>query len=227
MTATVAPALGEPTPALPIGAASLPASAKALYAILVLAANRNGHVLRRTALLAAEALEVSMTLPQMKQLTTQGGPDMQRMMELMFGAQGELKIYVAAADAHSVVMAYTSPERLKAALDFYRSKQPGLSRDAGVAKVAAALPAGSQVVAYVSLGGVAKAAKQFATMFPGGQSVIPDFADSPTFGIAAKVSPAGAEGHLVVTAETLRVIGAAVAKARGAAPAPGPKAPSR
>ncbi len=168
-----------------------------------------------------EALEVSMTLPQLKQLTNPGGPDMQRMMELMFGAQGELKIYVAAADAHTVVMAYTSPERLKAALAFSQSKQPGLSSDAGVAKVAAALPPGSQVVAYVSLGGVAKAAKQFATMFPGGHSVIPDFADSPPFGIAAKVSPAGAEGHLVVTAETLRVIGAAVAKARGAAPAPG------
>ena len=116
------------------------------------------------------------------------------------------------------MMAYTSLERLKAALDFYKSKQPGLSGDAGVAKVAAALPPGSQVVAYASLSGVAKVAQQFAAMLPGGRATaIPDFPDSPPLGIAAKVSPSGAEGHLIVTAETLRAIGDAVAKARGAA----------
>jgi hypothetical protein len=36
------------------------------------------------------------------------------------------------------------------------------------------------------------------------------------------VSPAGVEGHLVITAETLRAIGDAVAKARRAALGPNP-----
>ncbi len=51
-------------------------------------------------------------------------------------------------------------------------------------------------------------------------AAIPEFADSPPLGMAVKFSSAGAEGHLVVTAETLRTIGDAVAKARGAASAP-------
>jgi hypothetical protein len=163
-----------------------------------------------------------MDLPDMKLYTPPGGPDPQEMMKLMFGADGKLKIYVAPADEHAVVMAYTSLDRLKAALEFYKSNQPGLLGDAGVAKVAAALPPGSQAVAYASLGGVAKVAQQFATMLPGGRATtIPDFPDSPPLGIAVKVSPSGAEGHLVVTAETLRAIGDVVAKARGEAPRAG------
>ena len=50
-------------------------------------------------------------------------------------------------------MSYISPERLKEAIEFYKSKKPGLSADASVAKVAAKLPAGSQFIAYVSLSG--------------------------------------------------------------------------
>ncbi len=176
---------------------------------------------QRIPLRETEALEVSMELPDMKVFTPPGGPDMHNIMQLMFGANGKLKVYVAPADEHAVVMAYISLERLKAALDFYKSKQPGLSSDAGVAKVAAALPPGSQVVAYVNFSGVAKVAQQFATMLPGGQATaIPDFTDGPPLGIAAKVSPLGVEGHLIVTAETLRAIGDIVAKARGAAPGP-------
>lgn len=170
-----------------------------------------------------EALEVSMDLPDMKQFMPPGSPDPQKMMQLFVGGDGKLKIYIAPADEHTVVMAYTSLERLKAALDFYKSKQPGLTGDAGVAKVAASLPPGSQAVAYVSLSGVAKAVQQFATMLPGVPAgAIPELPDSPPLGFAAKVSPTGAEAHLIVTAETLRAVGDVVAKARGAAPGPNP-----
>ena len=118
-------------------------------------------------------------------------------------------------------MAYTSIERLKESLEFYKSKQPGLSGDAGVAKVAAALPAGSQMVSYANLQGIAEVIRQFVSTVPEGRpAAIPDFPDSPPLGMAVKFSSAGAEGHLVVTAETLRTIGDAVAKARGAASAP-------
>ena len=165
-----------------------------------------------------EALEISMDLPDMKQLAPAGGPDQQKMTQLLFGKEGKLKIYVAPADEHTVVMAYTSLDRLKAALEFYKSKQHGLSADTGLAKVAAALPPGSQAVAYVSLSGVATVVRQFAAMLPGGQAeAIPDFPDCPPLGFAAKISPTGAEGHMIVTAETLRTIGDVVAKARGAA----------
>lgn len=178
---------------------------------------------QRISLGETEALEVSMEMQQMKALTVPGGPDMQKMMELIFGTNGKLLVYVAPADEHAIVMAYTSLERLKAALDFYKAKRPGLSGDASVAKVAAALPPGSQFVAYVSLSGVAKVARQFATTVPGGRAAaILDLPDCPPLGIAAKVSPSGIEGHLIVTAEALRAIGDVVAKARGAASGPSP-----
>lgn len=170
-----------------------------------------------------EALEVSMDLPDMKQLMPPGSPDPQKMMQFMVGADGKMKIYVAPADDHAVVMAYTSLERLKAALDFYRSKQPGLANDASIAKVAAALPPGSQFVVYVSLSGMAQVIQQTATSMVGIQpTAIPDFPESPPFGMAVKVSPSGAEGHLIVTGETLRTIGDVVAKFRGAASDPSP-----
>src|SRR5258705_4018186 len=107
-----------------------------------------------------EGLAVSMTLPNLKQFGQHGGPDPQKMMQLFLGPDGKLKIYVAPADEHTIVMAYTSADRLKEAIAFYKSKQAGLSADANVAKVAAKLPAGSQFVAYASLSGIVKTVKQ-------------------------------------------------------------------
>ena len=88
-------------------------------------------------------------------------------MQMLVGPDGKLKLYAAPADDHTVVMAYTSLEHLKAAIDFYKSKQPGLSSEAGVAKVTAMLPAGSQMIAYVSLSGATNVARQFAANVPG------------------------------------------------------------
>lgn len=173
---------------------------------------------QRISLDDTEVLEASTDLANMKQLGTSSGPEAKKMMELFAGPGGKLKIFVAPADEHTVVMAYTSLDRLKAALDFYKSQQPGLSADPGIAKVAAALPPGSQAVGYISVGGMAKVVQQFATLMPGGRAgAIPDLPDSPPLGMAAKVSATGAEGHLVVSAKTLQTVGEVVAKARGAA----------
>jgi hypothetical protein len=165
-----------------------------------------------------EALEVSMDLPNMKQFAAPGAPDPQKMMQLFFGSEGKLKYYIAPADEHTVVMAYTSPDRLKEAIEFHKSKKPGLSAEANVAKVAAKLPADSQFIAYMSLNGVMKMAKQMMASIPGAPAAaLPDFADSPPFGSAAKVSADGVEGHFIVTAETLRTIGDAISKTRAEA----------
>jgi hypothetical protein len=162
-----------------------------------------------------DALEVSMTLPNMKQFGTPGGPDPEKTMKMFFGADGKLKMYVAPADQHTVVMSYISLDRLKEAIVFYKSKKPGLSADANLAKVAEKFPAGSQFLMYSSLNGTVKMGKQIMGSVPGVPvAMIPDFADSPPFGAAAKLSPTGVEGHFIVTAETLRTIGDAVAKIR-------------
>jgi hypothetical protein len=129
-----------------------------------------------------------------------------------------MKIYLAPVDEHTIVMCYTSLERLKSAIDFYKSKQRGLASDADVVKVAAMFPVGSQFVGYVSLGGMANVVRQFTAAMPRARpAAIPEFPESPPIGMAAKVCPSGVEGHLIVTAETLRAIGDTVAKIRGGA----------
>jgi hypothetical protein len=176
---------------------------------------------KRTKLGETDVLEVSTDLSAMSKLAPPGGQDPQKIMKLMTGSSDTLNVYVAPADEHTVVMVYTSIERLKESLDFYKSKQPGLAANADVAKVAAALPAGSQIVSYVDLRGFTDMIREFVTASPGARAaVIPEFAESPPIGMALKLSPAGAEGHLVVTADTLRTIGDTIAKAHGAAAAP-------
>jgi hypothetical protein len=173
-----------------------------------------------------EALEITMDFSHMNQAVPAGGPDMQRIMEFMTGSNSKMTIYMAAADEHTVVMSYSSAEHLQSAIRFFRSKQPGFSSEARVAEVAAALPLESQAVAFVSLDGVAGVVRQFAQLIPGGQmAAIPDFSQSPPIGMAAMVSPTGAEGHLIVTADTLQAIGDTVAKARGTVPGAIPEQP--
>jgi hypothetical protein len=169
-----------------------------------------------------DALEVTTDMANLEQPTAPGAPDPKKVQQLIFGAEGKMVAYMAAADEHAVVMTYTSPDKLKAAIDFYKSKQPGLSNDANIAKIAAALPAGSQLIGYLNLSTAAKVARQFVgAAIPNGRpAAIPDFADSPPIGMATKITATGAEGHCLVTSDTLRSIGEAVAKTRGAAPAP-------
>jgi hypothetical protein len=148
---------------------------------------------------------------------------MQKMMKAMFGPSSTLKLYVAAVDSHTVAMAYTSPEHLQTVIAFLRDKSPSLGNDPGVAKVAKALPAGSQVQAYLSLSEAFKFGKHLlaATGAPNDLATSPDLASSPPIGIAVKVTPQGLEGHMVVTAETLQSIGDAIQKveaAEGASP---------
>jgi hypothetical protein len=174
---------------------------------------------QRVLLDETQAIEITMNLPDMTALTPAGGPDMQTIMQHMFGAKDQLHVYMAPADEHTVLGSYTSLERLKTALDFYQSKRSGLSENAGVAKVAAAMPLDSQFVAYISLSGVAEVVRQFATVLPGiNASAIPDIADCPPIGIAAKVAPSGFEGHLVIAAETLQTVGNTIAKTRATLP---------
>jgi hypothetical protein len=174
---------------------------------------------QRVLLDETQAIEITMKLPDMAALTPAGGPDMQTIMQHMFGAKDQLHVFMAAADEHTMLGSYTSLERLKAALDFYQAKRSGLSENAGVAKVAAAMPLDSQFVAYISLSGVAEVVRQFATVLPGiNASAIPDVADCPPIGVAAKVAPSGFEGHLVIAAETLQTVGNTIAKTRATLP---------
>lgn len=158
-----------------------------------------------------QALKVTMNVPDMTSITPAGGVDMQAIMQHMFGGKDQLSVYWAAADEHNVLISYTSLEHLKAARDFFQSSQPGLSNNSTVAVVTTAMPVGSQFVTYISPSGVA----EIATALPGIKlATIPTISDCPPIGIAAKVGPSGLEGHVFVTAETLRAVGNTIVKTR-------------
>ncbi len=168
----------------------------------------------------ADAIEVTMTLPNIAQ-NTPGAPDPQKFMKILAGPEGKLKIYVAPVDEHTVVMAYTSPDKLQAAIDFYKSKQAGLSGDPNVMKIAAALPAGSQLEVFVSPSGLMKIVQEVIGATPNAPPVkIPNFPDCPPVGMAAQISAAGVDGHTIVLADTLRAAGDMVAKTRASSRPP-------
>jgi hypothetical protein len=172
---------------------------------------------RHVTIEGVDALEVSTDVSQMAAISTPGGPDMQKVMKAMFGPSSTLNLYMAAVDSHTIAMAYTSPDRLQAVIDFLRGKSPSLENDPGVAKVSRALPAGSQVQAYLSLSEAFKFAKHLlaATGAPNDFAASLDLDSSPPIGIAVKLTSQGLEGHMIVTAETLQSIGDAINKVRG------------
>ncbi len=165
--------------------------------------------------------EITMDMESAMQATTPGGPDMHAAMRAFAGPEGKFKVFVAPADEHTVVMAYTSLGLLKSAIEVYKSHKPGLAADPSVTKVAAKLPPGSQLVAYVNVSGATQAMQQFFAALPNLPAVkVPEFAPSPPVGMAAKVTPTGVEGHLVLTADTLRTIGDVIAKFHQSMPHP-------
>jgi hypothetical protein len=168
-----------------------------------------------------EVLAVTMTMPVPKQAASPGAPNPEQIMKLIAGPDQQLTIYIAPTDEHHVLMVYTSRERMKSALEFYRSQRPGLSAQPGVSKVATGLPAGSQFVAFVSLDGAAEIGRRFAAMLPqAGLVQIPELPASPPLGVAVKISGSGVEGHLLITADTLRAVGHVVAARRDATKPP-------
>ena len=176
---------------------------------------------RRTKLGHMEVFEITMDMASAMQATTPGGPDMQAIMRAFAGPEGKFKVFVASADEHTIVMAYTSLDLLKSAIEFYKSHDPGLAADPSVAKVAAMLPTGSQLVAYVNLSGVIQAMQQFFAALPNVPAAkLPKLAPSPPLGMAAKVTATGVEGHMVITADTLRTFGDVIAKFRQSMPHP-------
>ena len=85
-----------------------------------------------------------------------------------------------------------------------------------VSAVAEYLPKESQLVAYLDLGGVAQVVKRLGGGEGGGPAeAFADLPACPPIGAAAYVYEGGAEGYLVITADTLKAIGETTAKARG------------
>jgi len=160
-------------------------------------------------------LKISMkfpTTPQVKNI-----PNYEQMMEKMFGRGGRITIFMAAADEHTIVAAYTKRAMLVRSLRVARGIEPGLAAEKNVAVTVAMLPPGAQWVGYWNPKGTIDYFNRIIPVFapkPEADFRLPDFPATPPIGFAAKTDSDGLRGYMVVPAPVLKAIGEFVVEAK-------------
>lgn len=174
-------------------------------------------------------LKITTDMSQMNMPQTPGGPDMKKTMESMFGPDGKLHIYVAAADPQTVVLAYASADNFRRGLAAVRSGQPELAADPQTAITAKLLPGDSPWVGYMSPHGTIAFARNMVSQFaPPVAMMMPPFPDSPPIGMAVKLKADRLEANAIVPVEVMQAAIDYAAKVRAMAlppQAPPPQAP--
>lgn len=141
-----------------------------------------------------------------------GGPQQPQqdiMMKAMFGGEGKMTIFVAAATKNKVVMSYGEPG-LKTIVESVKADKPGLADDVMIKKTAAILPSNVLGVGYVDIGGYIEMMKKMVTAAmaangAGGQFPfpIPPFPNSPPLGYSFKAHENTASVDFVVPMELM------------------------
>lgn len=133
---------------------------------------------------------------------------MQSFFSKLFGEDGKIRTFMAAADKGTVVSAYTK-EQLQRAVAHVRSGEKGLESDPQIAKTAALMTPGSQWVVYISpqgllqwvgtlLGGIIPAEAEFK---------MPGFPATEPIGLAARVSATSLDAEIVLPESVVAGIG--------------------
>jgi len=156
-------------------------------------------------------LKVEMDFPALPGMD--GDPNAPKLMEGLFGPGGKIRVFMAAADEHTVVAAYTKRAALRRCLRAAKRPQAALAADEGVAATAALLPPGAPVVGYWSPQGTVAFLNRAISLFgPGEQPgiTLPDFPETPPIGMAATFSADEVQTRVVIPGEVLKAIGAYV-----------------
>ncbi|MFO0912253.1 MAG: hypothetical protein U0795_04825 [Pirellulales bacterium] len=170
-------------------------------------------------------LKITTDMSQMNIPQTPGAPDMKKTMESLFGPDGKLHIYVAAADPQTVVLAYASAENLRRGLAAARSGQPELAADPQTVTTAQLLPGDSPWVGYLSPQGTLAFARNMVSKFAAPVAMmIPPFPDSPPIGMAMRLKADRLEATAVVPVDLIQAIVAYGAQVRAMA-VPPPQVP--
>ena len=123
----------------------------------------------------------------------------------MFGKDGKLAVYLTTTNDSTVVMAYSSLENLKRAVNV--ASNQSLAGDAQIQKTAEMLPPGAQWIGYISPGGIIEfASNMMGTFAPGATWDLGEFPASPPVGFAIELAPTYLDGHLVVPLETIGAV---------------------
>ncbi len=138
-----------------------------------------------------------------------GNPMQKKMMDSLFGPNGKLKAYLAAADDKTVVMAYVSQANFARTISAVKNPQTSLSADANVSDTAQMLWRDALWIGYVSPKGFMDFTMGMLQQMapPGAMPQMPPFPDSPPAGIALAVSPGSLNAQVVLPAATLKATG--------------------
>jgi hypothetical protein len=136
-------------------------------------------------------------------------------MEKMYGPDG-ITMYLAAADEHTFLMAYTDTALLRKALQTTTDETKHFSRDKNVASTSKLLPAGAQMVGFWSPSGTSAFVNRTMKLMdvPDTGIQIPAFPGTPPLGFAMTATPSVVKFNTVVPIETIEANGSYVEKVK-------------
>jgi hypothetical protein len=132
-------------------------------------------------------------------------PQAEAMSKMMFGTDGEMKIYLAAADKQTIIGSYVSQDGLEQALRLFRDGGEVFADGPGIATTTGMFPEDAQWIGYWSPSGTVQFVKRaVAAMAPQVPAEVPAFGDSSPVGFALKMAPDVIETDMVVPADVLQ-----------------------
>jgi hypothetical protein len=145
-------------------------------------------------------------------------PAIQQLKDLYYGPGGKMTMTMTAVDKETIFVRYTSPAEAE---DYVKNHlRPGtksLDKNADVMRTTALFPKGTQFTMLVdTMGMVRMINRVMFAMLPPGQPpvVMPAAPVAPPTGLAGKITPEGAQIHLILPAPTQDSIGVFVGRVK-------------
>jgi hypothetical protein len=139
---------------------------------------------------------------------------MQKLIEVMYGPEGKMTVYLAPANKHTIAMTYSDKESLEKVIQAIKKREDGLGKDEDVIKSDKLLPAGTAWKMYISPAGTVELAKVLLDRFGQKQIELPDFPDTPPVAMGMNFTATGVEARLALPSETIEGLGSYIIKVR-------------
>jgi hypothetical protein len=138
-------------------------------------------------------------------------PQAEQVMQMMFGQQGTMDVYMAAVDEHTVLGSYVTKDLLISGMNALKEGKEQLADEAGVAKTVAMLDDDAQFVGLWSpQGTLAFAARVAGAIDPNAAAAIPQLEASSPIGFSATLTPEALETDTAVPTDVMTSIAALV-----------------
>lgn len=151
-----------------------------------------------------------------------------QMMQMLFGPEAKLSVYVAAVDDSTIAISYVNSDNIARVQAACKNPQSSLAGNPDIAQTAKLLPHGAQWVVYLSPKGfmdfISTMILGMAAAGGGGpMPALPEFPKTPPIGFGAELTSTGFDLNVVVPGDTLKGIGTYIMQMKmgGAAARPG------